>query len=69
MQRRELFMLTLCYIRMLFWIENHYYDRLKISEPQVHWLKESCLGEIKDAIHPKVAEIKPDMILGLFVNL
>ena len=62
-------MLISCYVRMmLFWIENQYCYGLKISEPQVCWLKESYLEESKNAIFQKVSEILLDIILGLLIN-
>ena len=51
---------------MLFCIENQYYNGLKISKQQVHWLKESHLEELKDAVFQNVAEILSDMTLGPF---
>ena len=51
-----------------FRIENWFCYGLKISNPQAHWLKERHLEELKDVICEKVAEMLPDITLGLFVN-
>ena len=41
---------------------------LKFSVPQFQRLRENHPEEIKDTIREKVAEIAPNMTLGLFVN-
>ena len=63
-------MLISCYIGMiLFLIENRDWYELKISEAQVHELKEGHMEDLKGAIRQKVAVISSDRILGLFVDL
>ena len=63
----QLSMLISCYVgMMLFRIENWYCYGLKISELQVHQLKENYWEELKDSIFQKLAEILLDMISVLF---
>ena len=58
-----IFVLILCYVRrMLFWIENWYCYGLKISEPQIYWLKESHLED------PQVHQLKKKVNLVFFLT-
>ena len=54
---------------MLFRIENQYYYGFKISESDVHRLKEIHLEQLKDAIYQKGHEITQNMTRDFFVNL
>ena len=51
---------------MLFQIENWYCHGLKISEPQVHQIKESNPEELKAAIYQKVVLL---VLLSTFKNM
>ena len=55
----QLFVLTSYYIEMmLFQIENWYFYGLKISEPQLHWLKENHLKNLEALELLKVSPLR-----------